>query len=171
MSEKFQEDMKSMDRVYRKLCKHLGEGEGWVSYQLILPKTKSDTTFWFEGSSLNGSSIKNLDCSEFEVARIATAFSNEQRVHLMKAIYEGHHTFSDLKEKTGMKPGQLQHHLKELALTSYLLETSKRNHYELSSYGKGLLFLMLCISKMPPHRGEGQEFFLSPDKVGAVDAV
>jgi len=63
-----------------------------------------------------------------------------------------------------MNPGQLQHHLKELALSSFLVEGRQRNHYELSKRGKALLLLMLCVGKWPPD-AEGPDHFLSPDQI------
>ena len=63
--------------------------------------------------------------------------------------------------ETGMKNGQLQHHLRELALNFFLKRTNERNRYELSEHGKALLLLVCAIAKWEP--SAESEGFLSPD--------
>ena len=58
-------------------------------------------------------------------AASAGAFANEQRAGLSRALEDGHTTFADeLKERTGMDAGRLQHLFKELALAGLLRETT-----------------------------------------------
>lgn len=146
---------------YQALNDSLDDQLTWVSYHVLLHEEPGKTDSWIKGGD------KVLDCPEFEVARIATAFANEQRVRLLKCLYEGYHTFRDLREQTEMNAGQLQHHLKELALSGFLVDISRRNHYELSKNGKALLLLMLCVGKWQPE-AEGQHF-LTPEQVQADD--
>ena len=146
------------DRAFQRLTQNLQENLAWVCYEVILHEREGPSLGWVKGGYV-------LDCEPFDVARIAGAFANEQRVRLLKALYQGYHTFTHLREQTGMKPGQLQHHLKELALGSLLVETPQRNHYQLSKHGEALLLLMCCLAKWPPDM-EGGESYLSPDAIG-----
>lgn len=149
---------------FKKLVKDLDRFDsynGHACFEIVLPRREGEgtTAAWLKGAD----DKTVLDCSEFDVARIANAFANEQRVRIMKALYGGARTFAELKEGTGMNPGQLQHHLKEMALSAYLLETPKRNDYALSSHGKAMLLLMLCVAKWEPKSED--EAALSPDDV------
>lgn len=142
--------------AWKLLPEALPEEVDVVAYQVLLHKP-GQSNGWYKG----GTDV--LDCPEFDVAKIASAFSNEQRVRLLKAIHKGFHAFADLRQETSLNPGQLQHHLKELALSNFLEETGKRNHYELSRRGKALLLLMLNIGKWQPDVDEPN--YLSPDQV------
>ena len=153
--------MKDESRLFRDRCAELPLGEGYVSYEVILPKTETRTCGWLKGSS----DKQSLAASASEVARIAAPFSNEQRVGLIKALFRGIHTFNGLAQVTGMTNGRLQHHLKELALRNLLKHTSERNHYELSEHGKALLLLFCHIARWEP-TADGEEF-LTADSIDA----
>ena len=152
--------MKDESRLFQDRAKGLPLGEGYVSYEVILPKTETRTCGWLKGSS----DKQSLTASTNEVARIAAPFSNEQRVGLIKAIFRGIHTFRELAQVTGMTNGRLQHHLKELALSNLLLRTSERNHYELSEHGQALLLLFCHIARWKP---TANEEFLTADSLDA----
>jgi len=149
----------SHQRAYGKLCRDLPDGVGWAGYEVILPKVNGNTRAWLKGDSTGSS-----DASDDQVARIANAFANEQRVSLMRALDAGHATFADLRETTEMTAGRLQHHLKELALAGFLRDTRQRNHYELSTVGRGLLQILLCIGKWPPDVANSEPI-LAPEQV------
>lgn len=151
--------------AYNQLVQEI-DGVNWVCYEVLLSARQGDTYGWRRGYSVHHQ--EKLDSDDFAVSQIATAFSNEQRVRIMRTLYEGHHTFAEIKEQTGLNAGQLQHHLKELALSSFLQATSKRNHYELSRRGKALLLLMVVIGKWQPD--VDNEAFLTPENVEQIDA-
>lgn len=151
--------------AYHELCQEI-DGVNWVCYEIMLSSQRGNTYAWLKGNAVENNS--KIDADDFAISQIASAFANEQRVRIMRTIYEGFHTFSELKEQTGLNAGQLQHHLKELALSSFLQATSKRNHYELSRRGKALLLLMVCVGKWQPDSKGG---FLSPEDVEAIETT
>ena len=82
----------------------------------------------------------------------------------MRSLEAGHSTFTALKAETEITAGRLQHHLKELALAGFLRTTRQRNHYEMSTVGRALLQIMLCIGTWPPDLANG-EAILAPKQV------
>ena len=148
--------MKEEYRLFHDRARGLPLGVGYVSYEVILPKTETRTCGWLKGTSDNNS----LTVSAAEVARITNPFANEQRVGLIRALYRGIHTFRELSQVTGMTNGRLQHHLKELALSNLLKHTSERNHYELSEHGQALLLLFCHIARWEPAVA-GEEYLMA----------
>jgi DNA-binding HxlR family transcriptional regulator len=144
--------MNAESKAFHKRCEKLPIGEGYVAYEVILPKQYGRTCGWLMGT--DGKSA--LEASPAEVAAITSPFSNEQRVTVIKAIFDGYHTFKSLGQITGMTNGRLQHHLKELALHNLLKRTSERNHYELSEHGQALMMLFCHIAKWEPTSNEDE---------------
>ena len=159
MSSEIGDYAASHEKTYKMLCQALPDGVGWACYEVILPKVNGCTHAWLKGAD-SGS----LDPSDHQIARIAGAFANEQRVSLMRALDGSLTTFASLKEKTGMTAGRLQHHLKELALAGFLRDTRQRNHYELTTIGRALLQIMMCLGQWPPDL-DNSEAILSPEQI------
>jgi len=82
-----------------------------------------------------------LKLSPKRVARLASPLSNEQRVAILKAILGGVKNASGISEKTGLKGGELYHHLRELLRANYIT-TKERGVYELTMKGEISLIMI-----------------------------
>jgi DNA-binding HxlR family transcriptional regulator len=118
-----------------------GKEEGIAIGLGCLVRTKEGSLLWYEKSAMD----KWLSCPESVVVHFLSPFSNEQRISLMKALFLGTKTATELKETTGLTDGQLYHHLKDLALAGYLLK-EERNSYSLTTEGKMILSIVLGMA-------------------------
>lgn len=89
---------------------------------------------------------KFLSCDPMSMAKAFSVFSNEQRLLLLKALYENAElTAAELQEITGLAPGgQFYHHLRELASIG-LLAKSKRGSYALGATARTIVGTLLAI--------------------------
>lgn len=86
-----------------------------------------------------------LRLSPKRVAKLVSPLSNEQRVAILKVILSGTKNSSGISEKTGLKGGELYHHLKELLRTNYIT-TKERGVYELTMKGEIALIMISGIA-------------------------
>jgi len=149
----------SHQQALGKLERRLPPDAGWVCCEVILPRTGRRRQAWCQGLALPAREPR-----DDQIARVASAFANDQRVTLMRCLDAGHVTFASLREATGMTAGRLQHHLKELALAGFLRDTRQRNCYQLSTAGRSLLFIMVCLGQWSPEV-TGGERRLAPERV------
>jgi len=86
-----------------------------------------------------------LKLSPKRVARLVSPLSNEQRVAILKAILCGVKNASGISEKTGLRGGELYHHLRELLRSNYIM-TKERGIYELTMKGEIALIMISGIA-------------------------
>lgn len=89
---------------------------------------------------------KFLKADLIAMAQYFSVFANEQRLTILKALFEyGEMTASQLQEKTEIPAGgQFYHHLREIA-TGGLLAKTKRGSYALDSMSRGHLATMFAV--------------------------
>lgn len=89
---------------------------------------------------------KFLKADLIAMAQYFSVFANEQRLTILKALFEhGEMTASQLQEKTGIPAGgQFYHHLREIA-TGGLLAKTKRGSYALNAMSRGHLATMFAV--------------------------
>jgi DNA-binding transcriptional ArsR family regulator len=79
-----------------------------------------------------------------KVERMLGPLAHASRIRIMQALYEGHHSSSRLSQATGLKGGNLYHHMRELTHARYVREQD--GGYALTNYGRQLLLTMTCFA-------------------------
>jgi DNA-binding transcriptional ArsR family regulator len=79
-----------------------------------------------------------------KLERMLTPLAHESRVRIMQALYVSPCSSSALSEATGLKGGNLYHHLRELLYAAYVHETD--DGYALTDLGLQLLVTLTCIA-------------------------
>ena len=79
-----------------------------------------------------------------KVERMLSPMAHESRVRIMQVLLEAARGASDLSEATGLRGGNLYHHLKELTHSGYVGERDGR--YVLTILGRQLIITMTCLA-------------------------
>jgi len=88
-----------------------------------------------------------------KVARLLSPLAHETRVHLMQAMYDAPKSAAQLSEATGLKGGDLYHHLNELIEAAYV--TDRGETYNLTAFGCQILIIVTSIADLAVEdRGE-----------------
>ena len=88
-----------------------------------------------------------------KVERMLSPLAHESRVRILQALMVSPLSSSALSEATGLRGGNLYHHLKELLHSSYVCE--KDGAYALTSLGRQLALTLTCLaSKVVQDRGD-----------------
>ena len=82
--------------------------------------------------------------SAAKVERLLAPLAHEARVRLMQALYDGVRGSSELTKATGLRGGNLYHHLKGLIHAGCVAE--RDGGYALSNVGRQLLVTMSCLA-------------------------
>ena len=92
-----------------------------------------------------------LDINPKRVAYLSEILSNEARVLILRALYEGSKTAKELSEITKLEGGQLYHHLRTL-IQHRVIFMRRRGEYYLTSHGIKLLFALSLMARdlVPP---------------------
>ena len=117
-----------------------GEEDGIVIYSGVLRVKGGASAAWDTSARLN----ELLDCPSKRAVHLLQCLSSEQRIDLMKALFRGDKTPSDLTKETGVEGGQLYHHLKEMIFAG-LVDSESRGLYRLTVDGVQSLFTSLLI--------------------------
>jgi len=99
-----------------------------------------------------------LAASPERVAKLVAPLSSRQRVAILKALIEGPKTPSELSRITGMRGGELYHHLKELIRSGYV-EARGRGVYALTFKGEAVFSVVAGLASHlePPTDEELEE--------------
>ena len=82
--------------------------------------------------------------SAAKVERLLSPLAHEARVRLLQALYDGPRVSSELTAVTGLRGGNLYHHLKELIHAGHVSE--RDSGYALTNVGRQLLVTVTCIA-------------------------
>ncbi len=105
------------------------------------------------------STPKNLlDLNPKKIATFCESLSNECRVKILKALYDGTKTSSELSKITGLEGGQLYHHLRIL-IQNRLISVRRRGEYQITGFGIQALLVLSLMSGViiPPLEEEIKE--------------
>jgi len=123
------------------LAKELkGDEDGIIIFSGVLRVKEGASAGWDSSARL----AELLDCPSKRVAHLLQCLSSEQRIDLMKALFKGDKTPSDLVKETGVEGGQLYHHLKETMFAG-LVDSKSRGLYKLNVNGVQALFTSLLL--------------------------
>ncbi len=84
--------------------------------------------------------ISNLP--EEEAAMVVKSIASPDRIRIMKLLYAGPKSFSDLKRGAGLESSSLSHHLKVLSRVGLIRAHLRTGGYALTSRGRFLLRLL-----------------------------
>ena len=88
-----------------------------------------------------------------KVERMLSPLAHESRIRLLQAMRESSCSSADLSKATGLKGGNLHHHLKELIYSGYVRD--KGRAYDISSLGLQLLCTLTWMADHIVHdRGD-----------------
>ena len=88
-----------------------------------------------------------------KVERMLSPLAHESRVRILQALMASPLGSSGLSEATGLRGGNLYHHLRELLHSSYVCE--KDSAYALTALGRQLALTLVCLaSKVVQDRGD-----------------
>jgi len=88
-----------------------------------------------------------------KVESMLTSLAHEARVRILQALFGGVSTSSALSAETGLKGGNLYHHLRGLLHAGYVAQTGEG--YALTSFGRQMLITMAYAADQVVHdRGE-----------------
>ncbi len=89
-----------------------------------------------------------------KVERMLSPLAHESRVRILQALYESHKSSTELSEATGLKGGNLYHHLRDLLNSAYVCE--KEPGYGLTGLGRQLLITFTCIASQVVQDRDGE---------------
>ena len=112
------------------------EGSLFVHAGLI--KRKGEPHDWW---NQNFTLEKVFEVSPKRIVKFISPLTNEQRVRILRLLLEGYNTVGDISKKTGLKGGELYHHLKELIYSGYI-KAESRGVYRLTAKGEIALIMI-----------------------------
>jgi len=81
------------------------------------------------------------------VARALAAAGNEHRLAILRRLLRGSVGYRSLAACTGLKPGPLYHHIRQLRLAGLILP-ERRDVYELTGGGRNLILLTAAAARL-----------------------
>ncbi|RLE58398.1 MAG: hypothetical protein DRJ32_06525 [Thermoprotei archaeon] len=124
------------------LRKHLGEKEGGVFVHAGYAKVGGWHCDWNQIFYLNDVT----EVSPKRVEKLVAPLANSSRVALLKALLSKARSISEITEITGLRGGELYHHLKELIRSGYVT-SEKRGVYRLTMKGEIVLIIASGMAK------------------------
>ncbi len=79
-----------------------------------------------------------------KVERLLTPLAHESRIRILQALFDGAQGSTGLSDATGLKGGNLYHHLRELVHAGYVGDRGR--DYSLTNLGRQMLLTLSCIA-------------------------
>ena len=140
-------DVVALENLMREMAGEVEEGGALVHAGYLIRDGKR-VGIWVNTASMDKWIDKPLQLPAKNIARFLSPFSSEQRIAILRALYEGFiegKTVSELVEETGFEGGQLYHHLRELERANYIETKEERGRYFISVMGH---IALLTVSHM-----------------------
>ena len=140
-------DVVALENLMREMAGKVEEGGALVHAGYLIRGGKR-LGIWVNTLSMDKWITGPLTLPPKDITRFLSPFSSEQRIAILRALYEGFldgKTVSELAEETGFEGGQLYHHLRELERANYVETKEERGRYFISVMGH---IALLTVSHM-----------------------